>query len=334
MSDTLTNQEILAFITKNFGSLSYTKYGNEIDILFNNLITTNCSFPYNKLTYYTIIGSPNNINDITSYAYMIPNLFRKCFINNTVNVPSICPAFIYMNYNIYFFPLLIDPDLIKSFLYFGFTTNILKYNPGNIKDYIETGLKYRLAYINNIARNTTYDSSTIASIIFNSIYPKDSLIQQLVAFNKIILTAEYASGESNVINSYIIPWNYVTACVCASGIVQNTDILSNNGVPLGLTTLNNMFTLLYSKLFDSNLVLRNTGIPNKKILRNSIFYILEIVNQVYEDILIKIQFYTTQKYYCEKEYMSITKLPQLYELYTNYYNNQVYVNSQQNVAIL
>jgi hypothetical protein len=333
MSDIQTNQDILNFINNNF-AYEYTQYENEINILFNNLISSKCSYAYKKTSYYTIIGSPNNINDITSYAYMIPNLFRKCFLKDSVTVPSICPTFIYISSVTFYFPYVIDAQLMKSFLYFAFTTDILKYTPENIRTYVETGIKYRLAYINNIARNSTYGSSTPASIIFDNIYPQESLIKQLLSLNKHILIAEYASGESKVINSFTIPWNYVTECVCASGIVQSTDILSNNGLPLALTTLKNMFTLLNTDLYKSPKVLKNTAIPNTKLLNNSIFYILHITNQVYEDILIKINFYITNKYYCELDYMSLSNLPKLYELYINYYNNQIYVNNQTHNSIL
>jgi len=329
MSYVQTNQEILNFININF-TYKYSAYKDEIDILFNNLISQKCSFAYTKTNYYSVIGAPNNINDITSYTYLIPNLFRKCFLNKSVSVPSICPSFIYISSITFYYPFLIETNLMKSFLYFAFTTDIFKYNPENIQTYIETGIKYRLNYINTITRNTTYGSYTSASLIFNEIYPQESLIQQLCKLNTNIIAAEYALGKSKQFCSYQVPWNYTTECVCASGIVSSTDIFGNNSKSITSATLKNMFTLLYTNLFNSPTLLQNTGITDVNLLNNSIFYILQVSNKVYEDILIKIDFYTTNKYYCDKNYMAVSNLPLLYELYTNYYNNQIYVNSQTN----
>ena len=160
------------------------------------------------------------------------------------------------------------------------------------------------------------------------------MIQQLYNLNNGIIGAEYSSSQTHIICPYEIPWNYITECVCRSGIVSSTDILSNNGNKLSQTTLKTMFTLLYTNLYNSPVVIQNTQLPNTQILQNSIFYILKVANQVYEDILIKINFYTTSKNYCDKPYMAVSNLPHLYELYRNYYNNQVYVNSQTHNSIL
>jgi hypothetical protein len=329
MSYIQTNQDILDFINANF-TYNYPTFQDEIDILFNNLISQKCSFAYVKSNYYTVIGLPNKIDDITSFSYLIPNLFRKCFINKSVSVPSICPSFIYISSITFYYPYLIDTKLMKSFLYFAFTTDILKYNPENIQTYIEIGIKYRLNYINNIKRNTNYGSYTSANIIFNEIYPQESLIQQLCKLSSNIAAAEYATSNSQQFCPYEVPWNYTVECVCASGIVSSTDIFGNELKLLTKLTLRNMFILLYTNYFKSPTLLQNTGLKNVRLLNNSIFFILHVSNQVIEDILIKIDFYITNKYYCDKDYMSVSNLPLLYELYTNYYNNQIYVNSQTN----
>jgi hypothetical protein len=336
MSDYQTNQDIIIFMEINFlynNPKLNPYYKPQVDIIFNNLINYKCSYAFNKLNTYSIIGIPNNINDVTSYTYMIPNLFRECFIRKSVAVPCICPSFLYIYRITFYLPYLINTNLMKSFLYFAFSTDIKTYTPENIKTFTEYGIAYRLNYINTITKNTTYGSLTPASVIFGNIYPNNSLIRQLLKLNYKINLAEYAEGQSQIIKPFTIPWNYTTHCTDTNGIINQTDIFGNDGLSLNITTLKNMFSLLNSNTYTLGIVLQNTTITNLSLLENSIFNVLKITNEVYQDILVKINFYTLGKCYIDKDYMALTNLPELYELYTNYYNNQIYVNSQVNLSV-
>ena len=67
--------------------------------------------PYNFIGNTTINGIELNYVNIISLVYLIPNLFRKCFSNDTVTIPNICPKFTFKSNITFYYPLLIDKNL-------------------------------------------------------------------------------------------------------------------------------------------------------------------------------------------------------------------------------
>jgi len=112
----IINNDIINFINTNFTNLlQNNSIQSEVNYIINNLKKNICYIPLPELTSYNINGIDNDNNGII-LSYLIPNLFRKCYINDSVNIPSICPSFVYINTTAHFIPLLIDEKLIKSFL--------------------------------------------------------------------------------------------------------------------------------------------------------------------------------------------------------------------------
>ena len=113
-----SNENIISYINKYFKNNNILS--TEVDKIFDDLTKYNCSIPYEYSNNVTLNGIELNYVNIINLVYLIPNLFRKCYCNDNITVPSICPKFTF-KYNItFYYPLLIDENLIKSFLYFNF----------------------------------------------------------------------------------------------------------------------------------------------------------------------------------------------------------------------
>ena len=76
--------------------------------------------------------------------------------------------------------------------------------------------------------------------------------------------------------------------------------------------------------------INTTALPNntKFLLKNNIYSIINIVNEVYEDVTNEIDYFLSNKIYCQKNYMNLNNIPELLKIYNNYYKNQVYSNSK------
>lgn len=123
------DQIIINFINQN-PNVGYLEIQNEINNVLDNILPELCYVPYSNLNNYYIDGFSNN-NTVLNFSYLIPNLFRKCYMANTLLIPNICPTFVYNSRTFEFIPVLIDENLIKSFLYFNFPCNIHDYDPSN-----------------------------------------------------------------------------------------------------------------------------------------------------------------------------------------------------------
>lgn len=53
---------------------------------------------------------------------------------------------------------------------------------------------------------------------------------------------------------------------------------------------------------------------------------LQYVSQVFEDVILKLQYFINDTEYCDKPYMNINNIPELLKLYKKFYENQVATN--------
>lgn len=330
MSNKLTNNKIYNFIIKNFKKNNSLE-NNEIELLFKNLTNNKCSFPYNKIQIYNIIGTDNNTNNIVDYLYLIPNLYRECFVQESISIPSACPIFIYSSNVTYYVPYIIDINIIKSFLYFGFPSSVRKHTPDSIENHINSNnIKNKIAHFINSKRNTTYGSYTPAINYFSQLYSREGLFVELIELYNYSTYAYNANSKSTIIAPYTIPWNYTTGCTSVTGQIDKTNIVGNNQSVLTPTELTTIYSIFSNAIYLNNIKNKNT--TDGIIANNSIFNILNIAYEVYQDVLLQIQYFIENKTYCEKSYMSIANIPLLIKLWKNYYNNQVYAESQSNVS--
>jgi hypothetical protein len=321
------NEDIINFINENYKNVNINSIQKEIDTIINNLQDNTCYITYSPINNYTINGIDNNIN-IIDFTYLIPNLFRLCYINNTLKIPNICPTFIYNDITTNYAPILLDEKYIKSFLYFNF--------PSNINDYSSTNYNFLINILNfnkileKKKRNTTYSSFTQYIILFNILYSDRSILYQLINFNNYLNKCANAVNGSEIINSFTIIWDFTTTCLCYSLNISDTYIEGNQ---YGNTNVSNSYgDLIYNvkNKFNNNNII-TTSVPSsviENLSKNNFFIVLKYALEVFQDILLKIQYYIQNIEYCEKDYMNKNNLPILLSMYKNYYNNQVYTNSK------
>ncbi len=269
---------------------------------------------------YTITGT-NVDNDIfIIFSYLIPNLFRSCYVGSPTDfkIPFFCPIFETPNEISYYLPNLIDIELIKSFIYFNFPCSI-KY------DVMPASPSFGSSAIsiNNI-KNTTYDSITSSFQYINSIYSDKSLLLQLMNFNAFLNVA--GNVETKNINSFNILWDFTQLCHLYD--ISNFYIVGNNNMNNIINqNLGNEIYTVSSKLLEIYGI-SNVTINMLFLLKNNITTVLKIASSVYEDINVEISYIISRKKYCKKPYMNPNNINYLMKLYNNYYNNQVYTNSK------
>jgi hypothetical protein len=261
------------------------------------------------------------------FSFFVPNLFRQCFVKKTLPVPFMCPSFIINNRSINFIPLLLDQETIKSFLYFNYSTNI--YNQQQLISENAT-VSNKIANILRTKRSTNYGNYTSAEVIFYYLFAQDSLLVQLIKFNKALETATYNYNNGLVGRNYVIPWSFLVFCSCTNNNFNiNSPLAPSKRIltQLDLLFLNtiknnkNIYKYYYNKKFI-------TDIENY-IISNDIFIILNIAIQVYNDILQEINYFMLSKHYCSKSYMDLKNIPKLQRLFKNYVKNQIIVDNNE-----
>jgi len=320
-----TNNDINNYITNNYNN--YNRLEEEIEDIFNNLLEEQCYVYYNSsLVSNKLIGIDENIN-LGDFTFLIPNLFRACYSKKSISLPSVCPTYIDSTNYINYFPILINTDLIKSFLYFNFPGSIKNYNDDF--NFIKT--IFQLKNIQNIKKSTNYNESTNPLEIISKVYSTDSLLIQLLNFNNYLNASNFADSENLLINYFNIFWDFTKECISYTNNISDSYIISNTGnkVIINENGGNNLYIIKYSQL---NYFKNTIGYINSNkliyIQKNSIFTILDIVSQVYQDISNELLYYLNNKEYCKKSYMYTYNIPVLLKIYKNYYNNQIYTLSK------
>lgn len=321
----ITNQDIINYVKKNFGNES-SSLAKQIEIILNNLLENKCSIPYSITFPYTVLGVSlsSNSNRSLNLCIITPNLFRLCFVQNKLYIPNICPVFDDKNRNTKYIPLLLDKKTIKSFLYYGFSTNIYKYPPPtNISD---TYLIDKLIPILNSKVKTNYGFYSSATEIFIQIYPTDCLLVQILQFNKAINSALNSFAKNSVIPNYTIPWNATALCLCTSGIIDETIVLQTSKIlsRLDLITINNFNVADKTRYYGTPA--GPNSITTNIILNNSIYQIITYALDVYTDTLEQIEYFILNKKYCLKDYMQPSNIPKLLQYYNNYVNIQTNID--------
>lgn len=296
----------------------------EIEDIFNNILTETCYIYYDSPAItYNIIGIGETIN-LSDFTFLIPNLFRACYAQENAQIPYICPTYVNPSNTVNYFPTFIDTDLIKSFLYFNFPGSIKNFNNNyNFINSINTYINLKNIY-------STYASNTSPVDIINTIYSPNSLLLQLYSFNTYLNNSNFADDSSLLTNNYTIGWDFTKSCVTYTEPAINIFTTGNftvNNVILNQTVALNLYNIRNSLLYfyKTQLITTNGFIILQKY---SIYTILDIVTEVYENIVEEIQYYFQKKNYCKKSYMYKYNIPVLLKIYKNYYNNQIYTISK------
>lgn len=332
MSMNNSNESILEYIDANFSDKNNIE--EEIEINLNNLLNSPCSKSYTPVNPITLNGISNSNNkSYIDLTFLVPNLFRKCFVQNSFSIPTGCPKYINKQNVTNYLPYLIDEEIIKSFLYFNFPASYGSYSI--LTDLINIRINAQM--IVNKKKNTTYDSYTTAQKLLQTIYSPTSMLLQLVSFNNYIDNANKSVLNTQIINSFKILWDITIYCITYTGNVEDsyivnnktTNIASNNITTIDSDLGNNIYDIKYSSLnqFQTNNQFNNNGLIF--LYSQNIYTVLNYAMEVYQDILLQIQTFIEGGIYCKKDYMNISNIPLLTKLYYNFYNNQLYVLSKE-----
>jgi hypothetical protein len=316
------SDKIIDYLYNNYRNIYYT-YSEEIEDEINNLIDNDsCSIYYKPLNYYSINSVPNIL-----FIKIIPNLFRKCYVNSTLNIPNICPSIVQNSVTNFYLPKIIDEKYIKSFLYYNFPSNTNNY-------YTLEKLIKNTIYSNNLLsskkKNETYSSFTTANILFSQIYSNDSMLIQLLNLNKFVDSSYYLTNNSLIGNNFKIEWDCTLSCYCDNNddsiyIVGNY----NDSLLINYNDASTLYNLFNNAINQNILKLINFNIINSDL---NILYIIKYAIEVYNDILLQIQYYLDSKTYCLKDYMYPSNIPILFSLYNNFYKNQIETNNKELIS--
>jgi len=311
------------FINKNLEIIEDKNLKEEIDNIFNNILNEKCYTYYDTpLLSYKLVGFGETI-DVSDFTGLIPNLFRACYSQVNAKIPYICPTYTNPINTVNYYPVLINTNLIKSFLYFNFPSSIKYFNNYNFINSI-----YKYKNFKNI--NMTNSSFTPGSNIIYDIYSNKSLLIQLFNFNIYLNNSNSAESNNLLINNFIVDWDFTKSCVTYTESESNIFTISNfteNTTLFEQENANNLYSIRNSTLYlYKSQSINTTGLIT--LQNDSIYTILQIVSQVYNDISEEIKFYFQKKFYCKKSYMYEYNIPILLKIYKNYYNNQIYTISK------
>jgi len=312
------SNNFIDYLYCNYRNLYYS-YNEEIQNEINNLIDNGvCSVKYNILNYYSVIG----VSSIY-FIKIIPNLFRKCYINSNLLIPNICPSIVQNSEINYYLPNLIEEKYIKSFLYYNFPCNItdiytIQKLIKNIKSSnIILGLK---------KKNETYSSYSKSTTLFGLLYSDNSMLVQLLSLYNFINKSNNFTKNSLIGCNFKIKWDCTLSCNCYNNdtyIVGNKD----NSLILNYIDGSTLYNLYYNTYNIE--ILNEYNNDDSNINNVNILTILKYAVDVYQQILIQIEYYLESKTYCLLDYMLSSNVPILFSLYNNYYNNQLKTNSKE-----
>lgn len=315
-----SNTEILQYVNRYFRK--NVQLQDQIEILFNNLTTDKCYILYNNVTDYVINGVSVFSPRLIDLCLIIPNLFRLCFFNESgILIPNICPRFIYSSTITYYYPKLIDEDKIKFYLYYNFPSNIFDYSG---KDAIAQ-LIIKKQLIKEKKRNNTDGSHSSPNELFNQIYSNNSLLVQLLKFNNYIIESNNKVTLNEVFGNFLILWDYTGYCISYTEYISDTYIVSD-------TNKNNIIT----QPMGNNLYLIKNGLLKRftnselEVFKNikTIYTVLDYALDVYQDVLLELQYFINDLDYCPQSYMNIENISPMLEMYNIYYKNEEYVKSK------
>ncbi len=273
-----------------------------------------------------ILGPYNSLLAKSLNTY-IPDLFRKCWLTPGIGIPEICPTINNNNRTIFFNQELIDENILKAFVYFGFSSNIYE-NYGitvpipKTAQYSDFELFLKNFYKDLFTEN--YGNFYDFTNHFFQKYKFNSLFSQLIFFRYIINRAHENTTTGKVNCPYIIPWDATVTC-------RDFKLYTFQQLKyvFDITLLNNIYTLYNLWLGNvKNIVTGKAGVTNNRTrfaftdyLQN-FFITLLYTGQVFEDVVLEFSYTITKKCYCKRPYMTQEYYNKCLELYQIYIENK------------
>lgn len=325
----------------------------ELDILS----MVNCSNTFLLFTLPTPMGTNffSLFTPLQAANVIIPDIFRLCIIKEPSSYGSIAQStrsfpklrITYEDeslglgaFTLTRFQTLIPENIIKAFLYFGYSSNFENTNINDI-DFLEK----KIANIINTSTSTS-SSYTDPNIIFNEIYGDNSLIQNMVQLHNILEKVKTEKTDFTNIGNFNLPYLFSYYMILDVGIGfkfnpfnfsnfrdQKTTALSYSD----LVYLNFVKKLIKDDLtLDNFILLLNQNILGEKIdenvidslqkavvfiKNNNIFNIIDYAFQVKQYILKVISYNLNKKTYKLEKYAKPVYFLISKKIYCNYAKN-------------
>lgn len=324
----LENNLLLQFINSNFSREDKLIIENQIKFIFNNLIFYQCYILKLNSNQFSISGLAYDIT-LYDFNFLIPNIFRKCYVLDRLLIPNICIKYLKEN-NIYqFYPKLLDEDIIKSFLYFAVPVNIKFIDNYYSNIYSIVNIDKSILEIKK--KNTTYGSYTTATEIYNMVYGINTLLSNLIMVKNYIVKSYNDNIISIIDDSYNIRWEFTRGCINNDLYVKNTYINGNVDFDYRLSS-STAYNIYKTNNFLNQFINNERSVKLSLVddyLTNNLNVLLSISFEVYQDIITQIQYNMNGLDYCKKSYMNKSNIPLLLELYKNFYKNQIESNKKE-----
>ena len=316
---------------------------------------------------FQITSTVNGLNFLGNYSFptminmLIPDLFTRCMTNyyddsdpltKSISLIKTCPIYSNLlegessyvsNSNIYslginfFYQKIINPTLIKGFFYYNFTTNFNQVD--NIFKRFSSVTERVNLYFQSKLNTINYGNYTDPEEIFNELYSENSILIQILKFNKLLNEVLEKNKNGTNICQYFIPYLFIFYCLANN---------ENNLIPLN--TLNadrTLYGMEYSDLFyianmrtnletvfqnlRSNILIGSDATDEKVAIfvdylkNNNIFVIIDLAVEVYNDIISQISQILQKKTIIDVDYENELVLLDCLRLYYNYIDNEIFL---------
>ena len=312
------------------------------------------------LCYYSSLNSIvpyiNGLSFLANYTFttminmLIPDLFTQCMTRKydtdakkLINLKYTCPIYslsttglndygkqiqsLSIKTN---FQKIIDVNIIKSFLYYNFTSDFRKDISKTVRVMPLERFIEKYIYINQPATNDS--KFTDPTVIFSKIYSSDSLLVQLVEFSNKLKEIKPINKNGTNVCPYNIPWLFTYYCG-GNNIREllpynnfNTDKVLYGMEYSDLNYLSNMNSSLKTLLDNLTVYLSSQELTDILLVSN-IFNILDIALEVYSNVIEQISSVLQKKYFVYYEYESPVYLLECFNLFYNYTQNETYLLS-------
>ena len=316
---------------------------------------------------FQITSTINGLNFLGNYSFpiminmLIPDLFTRCMTNyyddnnpisKSIALIKTCPVYSNLiqgesnyvnNANIssldiqFYYQKLINPTLIKGFFYYNFTTNFNQVDD-IFKRFTSVRERVNTFFVSKL-NTTNYGNYTDPQEIFNELYSENSILVQILKFNKLLNEVLEKNKNGTNICQYFIPYLFIFYC------------LANNQYNLiPLNTLNadrSLYGMEYSDLFyianmrtnletifqnlKSNILLGSNATNDQVsvfvdyLKNNNIFIIIDLAVEVYDDIISQISQILQKKTIINVTYENELVLLDCLRLYYNYVDNETFL---------
>ena len=292
----------------------YENYNTKKTLGFSGDCSTLENSRQREIFYY----GETNISTFKRINAYVPDMFRRCWYDTILDTQKISPIYIFFANVYYYNQKLIDENIIKGYLYFGFksiATDSISNGKATYDQYPLLTRYYKSfpekLFVQNSGQFTNFP------VYFYSKYQPNTIFFQLINFLLVLTESSDIYAVSKASCLYYFPWWAIVY-----GIFNDTTFLPDyfNAWQVGL---NNNLLYNLNKLYVEWLGATNkTQFETDNNLNVDIlFKVLTYTREVFTDVATEYFYEYSHKQYCKKEYMKPVYKNICDELYQIYVNN-------------